>query len=205
MSDLVILITGCSSGLGVETARALATTGATLFLTARVLNKAREALEADILSNTKVHLLRLDLDSLDGVRSYLCTFLSQSPKLTILITDAGIRHVACGETKDNSPIEFNDLNLEKAGVYTPSKGYARSKLAIVYMISEMTRCYGSSANGGRPGVSCLAVIPGGICTVLQQHADGVIPEFLRSWYYFENIMRILNIQKSPEQGAATSV
>ncbi|EWZ85540.1 oxidoreductase [Fusarium oxysporum f. sp. lycopersici MN25] len=42
--DKVILITGCSSGLGVETARTLATTGASLYLTARDLNKARFAL-----------------------------------------------------------------------------------------------------------------------------------------------------------------
>ncbi|ETI25552.1 hypothetical protein G647_02325 [Cladophialophora carrionii CBS 160.54] len=250
LPDLVILITGCSSGLGIETARALVATGATLYLTARSLSKAREALGADLLSNPKVHLLQLDLDSFANVGSCARAFLSQSSKLNILITNAGIRHVPFAKTKDgferhfavnhlshflltqillptlkasstmhfpsrvvalssgahrNSPIEFDDLNLEKAGVYTPAKGYAQSKLANVYMASEITRRYGSFAEGGRPGVFGLAVMPGGIRTGLQQHADGVVPEFLRSWYFIKNIMRILNIQKNPEQGAATSV
>lgn len=40
----VVLITGCSSGIGIETARALALTGATLYLTARDLEKAKGAL-----------------------------------------------------------------------------------------------------------------------------------------------------------------
>jgi 3-oxoacyl-ACP reductase-like protein len=49
LSDKVIVITGCSSGIGVETARALATTGATLILTARDTDKASSAL-SDLLS-----------------------------------------------------------------------------------------------------------------------------------------------------------
>ncbi|KAJ9615877.1 hypothetical protein H2200_001954 [Cladophialophora chaetospira] len=252
LSDLAILITGCSSGLGVETARALAATGATLYLTARNLTKAREALGADLLSNPKVNLLQLDLDSLTSVRSCAENFLSKSSKLNILITNAGIRHVAFAKTKDgfehhmavnhfshflllklllptlqasstmnfqsrvvalssgshrNSPIEFDDINLENPGVYTPPKGYAQSKLANVYMTSEVTRRYGSSTNTNKPGVYGLAVMPGGIRTGLQQHGSNIIPEFLKSWYYIKNIlnMRILNIQKSPEQGAATTV
>src|SRR6201999_3725670 len=55
--ELVILITGCSSGIGVETARALASTGATLYLTARDLSKARTALGPELVSNPKVHIL----------------------------------------------------------------------------------------------------------------------------------------------------
>ena len=43
LTDKVILITGCSSGLGIETARALAKTGATLFVTARDPEKAKAA------------------------------------------------------------------------------------------------------------------------------------------------------------------
>jgi len=94
LPDLVILITGCSSGLGVETARALAATGATLYLTARNLTKAREALGAELVSNPKIHLLQLDLDSLASVRSCARTFLEQSSQLNILVTNAGILNLA---------------------------------------------------------------------------------------------------------------
>lgn len=41
----VIVITGTSSGIGVETVRALAVTGATLYLTARNIDKAKSALD----------------------------------------------------------------------------------------------------------------------------------------------------------------
>ncbi|KAL6241748.1 hypothetical protein RBB50_011281 [Rhinocladiella similis] len=249
LTDLVILITGCSSGLGVETARALAETGATLYLTARNLSKAREALGADLLSNPKVHLLELDLDSLASVRSCASTFLAQSPKLNILITNAGIRHVPFARTKDgferhlgvnhlahflfmylllptlqtsstmafqsrvvalsstahrHSNIHFDDINLSQPGTYTPPTGYAQSKLANVYMATEITRRYGApKAALGRPGVWGLAVHPGGIRTGLQA-ASGGLREVL-TWYYARNIMKLLNIFKSTEQGAATTV
>lgn len=39
-----VLITGCSSGIGIETARAMEATGAHVFATARDLNKGKKAL-----------------------------------------------------------------------------------------------------------------------------------------------------------------
>lgn len=98
-TDKVVLITGCSSGLGVETARAMKATGATLFLTARNLDKARTAL-GDILDGGRVHLLKLDLESLDSVRACVDDFKAKSDKLNILIENAGIRNVPAGRTKD---------------------------------------------------------------------------------------------------------
>lgn len=95
-----ILITGVSSGLGVETARVLATTGATLFLTARNLTKAKTALGDELATAPNVHLLHLDLESLASVRACAAAFLSQSPRLHILITNAGIRHAPQGTTQD---------------------------------------------------------------------------------------------------------
>ncbi|OQV05355.1 hypothetical protein CLAIMM_10112 [Cladophialophora immunda] len=248
LGDLVILITGCSSGLGVETARALAATGATLYLTARNLVKAREALGPDLTSNPKVRLLELNLDSLASVRACATEFLKQSSKLNILVNNAGIRHVPFSKTEEgferhfgvnhlahflltrlllptlqksstmtfqsrvvvltstasrNSDIVFDDVNLEGPGVYTPPLGYAQSKLANVYMATEITRRYGTpNAAAGNPGVWGLAVHPGGIRTGLQAHSGN--SEFL-TWYYIRNIMRALNIGKSTEQGAATTV
>ncbi|KAM0254546.1 hypothetical protein ACHAQJ_006652 [Trichoderma viride] len=100
MNDKVVLITGCSSGLGVETARAMKATGAMVYVTARNLEKARQAL-GDILTGDRVHLLKLDLESLDSVRSCVNEFKSKSGTLNILIENAGIRHVPFGRTQDS--------------------------------------------------------------------------------------------------------
>ena len=89
LKDKVILITGCSSGLGIETARALKETGAKLFVTARDRKKGEEALK-DVLEPGKVELLMLDLNSLASVRKCAEEFVSQSSKLNILINNAGI-------------------------------------------------------------------------------------------------------------------
>ncbi|RFU27442.1 hypothetical protein B7463_g8890, partial [Scytalidium lignicola] len=89
LSDKVFLITGCSSGIGVKTARALATTGAKLFLTARNIPAAEETLR-DILEPGRVELLQMDLSSLASVRSATKDFLSRSKTLNVLICNAGV-------------------------------------------------------------------------------------------------------------------
>lgn len=94
LAGKVILITGCSSGLGIETARALYRTGATLYLTARDLEKAKSSL-GDILASTRVHLLYLDLNSLASLRACAEEFHSESNTLNILIANAGV--MACPE------------------------------------------------------------------------------------------------------------
>ncbi|KAH8891872.1 NAD(P)-binding protein [Thozetella sp. PMI_491] len=105
MSDKVIFITGCSSGLGIETARALKATGATLYLAARNLEKARDNLR-DILDGGRVHLVKLDLESLDSVRSCVADFRTRSSKLNILINNAGVRLTPRGKTKEGFETQF---------------------------------------------------------------------------------------------------
>ncbi|KAF2970118.1 hypothetical protein GQX73_g3490 [Xylaria multiplex] len=111
LSNKVILITGCSSGLGVETARALKATGATLFLTARNLDKARTALGGTLDGGAKVHLLKLDLESLASVRACVGEFLAKSQTLNILITNAGVRLVPEGRTRDEFEVHFGTNHL----------------------------------------------------------------------------------------------
>ena len=62
-----IVITGISSGIGVETARALAATGADLFLTARNVSKARSALARDG-HNQIFDLIRSSNERFDSLR-----------------------------------------------------------------------------------------------------------------------------------------
>ncbi|KAH7402907.1 hypothetical protein BKA66DRAFT_578315 [Pyrenochaeta sp. MPI-SDFR-AT-0127] len=87
LTDKVILVTGASAGLGVETIRTLARTGATVFGAARDLNKAAKALQG---IEGKIELLDLDLASLDSVRAAADEFLKRSNgKLNILVNNAG--------------------------------------------------------------------------------------------------------------------
>jgi NAD(P)-dependent dehydrogenase (short-subunit alcohol dehydrogenase family) len=86
----VIVITGTSAGIGVETARALKLTGARLLLTARDLNKAATALEG-ILEPGKVELVELDNASLKSVRKGAAEILARTDnQVNILINNAGI-------------------------------------------------------------------------------------------------------------------
>ena len=89
LTDKTIVITGCSAGIGIETARALAVTGAKLFLTARDLSKATSALSG-ILDPSQYTLIQMDQMSLASVRAAAKDFLAQSQQLNILICNAGI-------------------------------------------------------------------------------------------------------------------
>jgi NAD(P)-dependent dehydrogenase (short-subunit alcohol dehydrogenase family) len=109
-SDKTILITGTSSGIGVETARALLETGATLYLTARDLKKAKTVL-GPILESGRAHLLELDLDSLASVRKCADAFLAKSDRLNILINNAGVMATPEGRTQDGFETQLGTNHL----------------------------------------------------------------------------------------------
>lgn len=92
LKDAVILITGCSAGLGIETARALYLTGAKLYLTFRNVEKGHAAIKtitAGAPHGQKIDFLNMDLGDLGSVRSAAAEFKSRSNRLDILINNAG--------------------------------------------------------------------------------------------------------------------
>ncbi|KAI0108531.1 short-chain dehydrogenase [Daldinia grandis] len=112
MGDKAILITGVSSGMGPETVRALALTGATIFATARDLDKAREALGASLLETGRVHLLFMDQADLSSVRECAAEFRQQSGgTLNVLINNAGVMKTPQGRTKDGFELQFGTNHL----------------------------------------------------------------------------------------------
>ncbi|RHZ65830.1 uncharacterized protein CDV56_107595 [Aspergillus thermomutatus] len=134
LPDKVILITGCSSGLGAATARALSKTNATLFLAVRDIPKARHVL-ADLLapasdsdsnptsdedgkpstptptSQGEIRLLHMDLASLSSIRRAVNEFLSQSDKLNVLINNGGVMATPEGRTEDGFETQFGTNHL----------------------------------------------------------------------------------------------
>ena len=92
-----MLITGCSSGIGVETARYLYEAGATLFLQARDMPKLDVVID-DIVSQAEYNKdgprpqgVEIHLDSLASVRKGAEVFKQKSGgKLNILINNAGV-------------------------------------------------------------------------------------------------------------------
>lgn len=101
-----VLITGCSAGIGVETARAMYEAGATVFAAARDMKKLDGVIE-NIVENAqfnkdgpKPQPIELHLDSLEGVRRGAEEFKSKSSQLHILINNAGVMATPHGITAD---------------------------------------------------------------------------------------------------------
>jgi NAD(P)-dependent dehydrogenase (short-subunit alcohol dehydrogenase family) len=111
LAGKVVVITGTSSGIGIEIARAMAATEATLFLTARNLTKAREAL-GDLLNSDRVTLVEMELESFDSVRAAAKTILSRTDKVNILINNAGMMAVpTLQHTREGHELHFGTNHL----------------------------------------------------------------------------------------------
>ncbi|PYI11804.1 short-chain dehydrogenase/reductase [Aspergillus sclerotiicarbonarius CBS 121057] len=105
------VVTGVSSGLGIETVRALAATGATLYLTARNLDKARAAL-GDIFQPETMELVQMDHTSLSSVRQAAATILAKTNQVNLLIGNAGVMSVPDLQlTEDGYEVQFATNHL----------------------------------------------------------------------------------------------
>lgn len=83
-----VVLTGASSGIGVETVRALASANANLILGVRDLAKGREALEVIAAQHGRnMRLLELDLANLESVQHFAQQI---SGPVDILIANAGV-------------------------------------------------------------------------------------------------------------------
>jgi NAD(P)-dependent dehydrogenase (short-subunit alcohol dehydrogenase family) len=113
LSGKVALVTGGSSGLGQETARALAEKGAQVVLTARDLPKG-EAVAAEIrrsTGNRQVEVESLELASLANVRAFARRFLERRPTLHILVNNAGVMACPFTKTEDGFEMQFGTNHL----------------------------------------------------------------------------------------------
>ena len=101
------LVTGANTGIGKETARALAQRGGRVTLAGRSEEKTRAAM-ADILATAPgadLEFLKLDLANLEAVRKSATDFLARNESLDVLINNAGLAG-GHGTTSDGFELAF---------------------------------------------------------------------------------------------------
>ena len=111
LADKTILLTGASSGIGIETARALHATGAKLILPVRNMEKGlrmRETIRSDEDKDKEgeIMLVEMDLESLDSIREGVEEILKMTDRLNVLVANAGVMATPKGRTKDGFETQF---------------------------------------------------------------------------------------------------
>jgi NAD(P)-dependent dehydrogenase (short-subunit alcohol dehydrogenase family) len=190
---MLVLVTGASSGLGLETARVLAEQGAHVVAAVRDPSAAPEGSE----------VLALDLADLASVRRAASAFLERHDRLDVLVNNAGVMFTPFGRTTDGFELQFGTnhlghflltqlltpvllasapariVNLSSAGhtmsdidwddpnyerrPYDKFEAYGQSKTANILFTIELERRLGPQ------GVHAYAVHPGMVATNLARH------------------------------------
>ncbi len=102
LAPRVALVTGANSGLGLETARALAGAGAHVVLSARSTEKADAASTSirDSFPEASLEVLEMDLASQASIKAAAAAFATRHPILDILVNNAGVMALPEGRTED---------------------------------------------------------------------------------------------------------
>jgi NAD(P)-dependent dehydrogenase (short-subunit alcohol dehydrogenase family) len=187
------VVTGANSGLGLETARALAAAGARVVLAVRDPARGERA-AAGLTGDVEVR--QLDLADLASVRAFAAAWTGP---LDVLVDNAGIMHVPAGRTADGFELQFGTNHLGHFALtclllphvtdrvvtvssflhhrgridlddlnwerrrYSPEGAYAQSKLANLLFTLELQRRLTAA---GSP-VRATAAHPGWAATNLQ--------------------------------------
>jgi NAD(P)-dependent dehydrogenase (short-subunit alcohol dehydrogenase family) len=92
MNGKTVVVTGGNSGIGLETASALAGMGARVLVTARNADRGRTAVAqiAERTEGAEVQLVVFDLADLSSIRRGAAEILEQAPRLDVLVNNAGL-------------------------------------------------------------------------------------------------------------------
>jgi len=129
-----VVVTGGNSGIGFETAAALAAMGARVIVTARNADKGRAAVAAIAersAGDARVQLVVFDLADLSSVRRGAGEILEQAPRLDVLVNNAGLVLSERAETVDGfeatlatnhlGPFLLTNLLLERIKSSAPAR------------------------------------------------------------------------------------
>lgn len=113
LSGRVIVITGATTGIGFETARALGAVGASVTITARDEAKGVDAIARlrDLVPDGVFSHQVMELGSLASVRAATAALAERLDHIDVLIGNAGIMAVPFGRTDDGFELQFGTNHL----------------------------------------------------------------------------------------------
>lgn len=133
--EKVAIVTGSSSGIGFETALALATNGYYTYATMRDTRKGNKILEIAKKENLKVEVLALDVDKKDTITGSINKIISDKKRIDVLVNNAGYGLFGCLEDLSiedlKSQFETNFFGLIKTiQVVLPTMRKQRSGIIV---------------------------------------------------------------------------
>ncbi|MDE3007451.1 MAG: SDR family NAD(P)-dependent oxidoreductase [Acidobacteriota bacterium] len=113
LSGRFAVVTGASSGLGVETARALVETGARVLLAVRDLDRGETSRQSLLATHpgAEVEVATLDLGDLASIRAFVAHVLARNASLDLLINNAAVMATPRATTSDGFELQFGTNHL----------------------------------------------------------------------------------------------
>ena len=139
--EKVAVITGTSSGIGFETALALAREGYHTYATMRDITKSDKIKEIEKKESLKIDVLELDVDNEDSAKTAIQQILDQKQRIDVLVNNAGWGLWGCVE--DVSVDEFRAQ-------------FETNFFSIIRLIQEVTPTMRKQGSGTIVNVSSVA-------------------------------------------------
>ena len=224
LSGRVALVTGCSGGLGVQMAKALAKQGADLVIIARRYEKLVEVKQAiEDECGVKVLPLKCDITDTQAVNAMVDEAIRSFGKIDIVVNNAGTGAVAPAE--DISDEQFmNEVQIDLFGTFRVARAVAKKSMInarygrIINIASmyglvgnkiapaspyhaakggvvNMTRAL--AAEWGKYGITVNTICPGYFITPLTE-------ETLRSEYFTNYAKTVIPMERYGEEGELDS-
>ena len=220
LTGRVALVTGCSTGLGVQMAKALASQGAKIVALARRKEKI-ESVAAEIAKDFGVETfaVQCDITNTENVNAAVDEILSKFGRIDVLINNAGTGAVAPAE--DMTDAQFDgELAVDLGGTFRVARAVAKkamipAKYGRIINIASMYGLVGNkvapssayhaakggvvnltralAAEWGKYGINVNAICPGYFYTPLTK-------ETLDSDFFQQNAKTMIPLERYGNEG-----
>ena len=220
LSGQVAIVTGCSTGLGVQMAKALASQGANIVAPAR-RKELIDAVAADISKEYGVKAIGIpcDITDTERVEAAIDQVMAEFGRIDILINNAGTGGVTPAEDVPDEMF-YNEINIDLTGTFKMARAVAKkamipAKYGRVINIASMYGMVGNKIAGSAPyhaakggvvnltralaaewgkyGITVNSICPGYFYTPLTQ-------ETLDSDFFQQNAKTMIPLERYGKEG-----